>query len=82
MKLSKLKNIIRENIKDLKERKYLPIGRPLGSECSCCEVCTIDMEGSPWGVSCAQACSMYCEQHCSGGGPGMGSSVNIKISRR
>ena len=79
MKRSELKKIIREIIK---ERKYLPPGKPLGSNCECCEVCSINMEGAPWSVSCSQACSMYCEQHCSGGGPGMGSLVNIKISKR
>ena len=77
MKKSQLKKIIRDIIK---ERKYLPIGRPQGSRCSCCETCTVDMEGSPWGVSCGQACSSYCGEHCSGA---MGTEpVNIKISRK
>ena len=80
MKLSNLKSLIKKELKTLKERKYLPPGRPLGSNCNCCELCGIDMEGAPWSVGCGQACAMLCEEHCSGG---MGTEpVTIKISRR
>ncbi len=79
MKLSKLKEIIRENIKELKERQYGK-GTKKTRDCFCCDTCGGSIgSGAPYSYSCGDLCAEMCAPHCGGGGMASGPSKKVHI---